>query len=1545
MVSEKENIIKVERSEKVAENSSKPGKKKRKIIRKILIAFFLILITFFIFIQTSFFKNWLLQYGVNKVNEVLVEKDSRLFIEKVEGSVFKDLSFFNISLTVQKDTMFKLNKIELGYDLSGLFNKTVKVKNLFLENPQINFTKLKDKNGILIWNIDYLLISDKTDTDTTKSEFDWKIYADNVEIVNGSFRSLEIKDSDIPIRNLNMKKMSYLTFSALDVVELNLKLNASYLPDEKNVNIQKLSFKTNSAFNLQNLSMQVNIDKDDFAEVKDLYLKTDKSNVNIKVASLENLNPLKNKIDYFDFQKKNFNVDIITDKFDFDDLTYFLPDINFMNGAVFLNLRAKGNYSNFKVDELYLTLPHGTTLDINGRVKNLHDPAKLYFDVDCKNAILNPKDGDEITPGLPIPDYSHLGIVNASFKFIGEPLKFNAEAVVKSSAGDAEVKGFLDITQNELVYDAKASTNNLNIGKIIKDDKLKSSITGDFIAAGRGVDYKTMVNKITYNIKNTSFYNQRIESSSGTINANSGKIDFDLDYKSNSGFAKLDGNIFVRDINNLVYNVKGNVAGFDISSFSSNESDKSNLNFNFDVQGAGTDIDNLSGKLNMQLQESKLSSYIIPSTPLSAEFSKNDTARFVKIDSDLIDLNASGRFKFMEIPEIVIRNIDRINEQITKNLMMDTLGFYREPSIADFRIRSYVNDSYTTDLRYNLKIKSLLPLNLLMKDSSLVFKCDIRGRLLNNENSMVFSVSGRFEDFKYGDTTMMFKRSVVRVFLKNDYDSNLPFTYLSDINLRFNSLYTGSVNFDTIGVDFQTSSAKPIVTVYTKIDSSKSFYTKGYADLSQNNYGINFDTMSLNYDAYSLSNSEPVVFNYMIDDTGASKNHIDVSSFKLTDGNQRLNISGIYSFNGESDITVSADKINIAKLQKYFSPDIDKNNLISGNVRRIMLNYKGSFEDPHLNLEANTDFLSAQKMKLGRVDALVEYGDNILKPLVAFYNPNNSGILTVDGFMPYENPLLKSNDTDSSSILFSPVNLNIKSKDFQIKILQQFVPVISDLRGKMNGNIDISGILKSPELIGDMSVKNGSFNLDMTGVNYDFNALLSADKQKLNFTDFKIKHKSSKNKIMNMGGYIDFSNLTFNDMELRLSGEAKLLDENVTQNIMGIYGNLYGKTGTDIVLKGNADNLYMTGELIVDDGRLLIVPQYKVAYNIYSDNFIYKVLLDSNLLKTDTGYVVRYIDSLSSYDKSKLDPFDSYFKRMADTSVQKPKPSNFKYYIKVKTLKDIYTKLIIEEKSGQEFTGNVSANITFDNLETESFSTRGRIDLGDNSYYKFYKSFAAKGYALFTGDVVNPEMYIKGNYSTTSSDPNNNNLTRNVEINLDVKGRALNPILKWEILSNGSPIGGNDPTDDAISFIVFGRFKDELNADQRLSMLSSVGANVGTNFVSNYVSDIINTYLPFILKTDISYKDSQSGSFAENTDIRVTAQLAGATIILGGQILRDLSNTNFLIEYPLNRIFGINNVSQNLIIQLERYIDPFSQNNTFSIDNRTGGSLFYRIKF
>ncbi|MCI0472475.1 MAG: hypothetical protein L0Y76_02725, partial [Ignavibacteria bacterium] len=1035
--------------ENIAENNNgtenlkpdlKPVRKKRKIFRKIFFGFFLLILAVAALLQMPFVKNFLLHYAVDKINEKLAGKESRLYIESIQGSIFRHPKLNGISLVVKNDTMIRAGFLEIELGLGALHNKKVRVKNLILDNPQINFTKVRDKNDSLVWNLEYLIRSDEPEEeDTVKSEFDWKIYADNVEIRNLAFRSLAFKNSDLPIRQIPVKQITSIDGDNLDVYNFNLQLSASYLPDEKNVSIKNLSFKTNSYFNVDSLSLDAQISNKDLASVKDLKLVTDKSRVDIYYASMEGLNPLKNKIDYFDFRKNNFSVSLMVDKFDFDDLKFFLPDLDFLDDKVYLKLDAKGNYADFYLSKLEFSLPTGTYMDIGGRVKNLHEPDKLFLDVFCSNAEIHTVDHLKIVPGLPIPDYSQLGTVYASFKFKGEPLKFEAEANVRSVAGNAEVKGSLDITQHELVYDGTARTENIDIGKIVRDPELNSSITGEFTAKGRGFDYRTLTANVDYKLSGSNIFGQRINNSSGKISGNSGAYKLDVEYSSNTGFAKVAGKVNVRDLENMQYDIRGECRNLDLATITEIQADKSSLNFAFNANGSGISPDRILGTFNFDFGNSSYGDLLIPANKLAATFSQ-DSVRKININSDFLEMNVAGKFSILEIPQLIAGNVENVSDKIRLSFMPDSIDIVNKVLITDVKSEKKFRSSAETNLRYRIHIKSLVPLYLIMKDSSLVFKCDIRGRVINNSNNFVFSTEGRFSDFKYGDTALMFNNGRVRFYIKDDYTSGLPLAYTTDIRSRFSKLNLGGTNFDTIDVELKTDIGRPFLTVLAKLDSSKGIYANGNLNLAASEIGVSFDTLNLFYNNYNLRNTEPVIFGYANYDTGDAKTHMNIESFRLADGDQKLSAEGYYSFNGNSNITVKADKINIAKFQKFLKPRVQKEDIINGNIRRIELQYSGTPNDPKLYLETNTDFLSLDKMKLGRLDAIMNYGDNVLVPQIAFYNPNNAGMLTILGNLPFLNPFRgDKTEEEKSNLMENPIDIKIAAENFQIKILQQFI--------------------------------------------------------------------------------------------------------------------------------------------------------------------------------------------------------------------------------------------------------------------------------------------------------------------------------------------------------------------------------------------------------------------------------------------------------------------------------------------------------------------------
>jgi hypothetical protein len=329
-------------------------------------------------------------------------------------------------------------------------------------------------------------------------------------------------------------------------------------------------------------------------------------------------------------------------------------------------------------------------------------------------------------------------------------------------------------------------------------------------------------------------------------------------------------------------------------------------------------------------------------------------------------------------------------------------------------------------------------------------------------------------------------------------------------------------------------------------------------------------------------------------------------------------------------------------------------------------------------------------------------------------------------------------------------------------------------------------------------------------------------------------------------------------------------------------------------------------------------------------------------------YVSKLTDSIKQKNKKEWNPFERYIIAQEDSSLNKAMPrSSFIYDIVVTNETPIFLRFITNPKYKQEFFGDVNMNLFVDNRNTGNMEARGSVILGDNSYYKFYKNFKASGTVKFNGPIKNPELDIQAEYSGTAPPDNPNEAVINVDLQLAVTGDATNPKLEWKLYKNGTLDNGADPSQQAISFILFGTFN--LNASQQVTLASTVGANVGSVILSNYFSSFIQNILPFIVNTDINYVNSQTGSIAQNTDIRITAEFGDAIVRVGGQVFDNVSNTSFVIQYPLGKLLNIKGISNNLFIQIERTVDPLNSTSSnltlVSSDVRTGATIYYRIKF
>lgn len=1542
------------------ESSEKPDvKKKKSFIGKLFRFFlysFLFLLIFFVglifFLQTSFAKNWILHYAIDKVNESLVSKESRIDAESIEGSIISGLRLNKASVIVKKDTLLKLDYIELGYDLWGIPNKNVYVSKVLLNNPVINLTKINFTNDSLMWNLNYLLRSETEEPeDTAKKPFDWRITADKIEIVNGNFRILENKNSSLPIGEIPVTNIKNFGISNLYVSNFNLELAAKYYPDRKFVDIKKINFNTNSELNVKNLSLQATLIKNKSTQVNNLNLTTNRTKIDIKTVSLDDFDPLEKAVDYEDFDSRIMTIDLLTDKFDFDDLKFFLPDLDFLDGRVYLNFKAKGKYNNFALDKLYLKTDN-SVYDFAGTIKNLDEPSKLYLDITSNQSEIDPIDTKLIIPGLDVPDYSHLGKVKADFHFVGEPVDFTADLDINSSAGNISGKGSLNLKPNDAVYKGNFKTNSFNLGKVLKEKSLEGIITGEISAEGVGFDYKTMRTKLIYDIRESNIFEQKIIKSSGTVTLNNGTADLNVIYNTSYGSISVDGRVVFKDFNNLQYDVKGNIQNLNIAGITKNSSQESSLNFTYNIQGSGTSLANITGDFKFDFTKSHYSKYQIPESPMIGFIHKSGDSTDISLKSKFLELRASGLYSLATIPVVLASNIEKVSANIGQIFAKDSTD-----ERLTVKIDSTIRRTFTTQVdaipdsfrfAYEIKIIDFKPIASLMEYNDLDIIIDMKGRVSNTNNRFVFAVdTGKVSKLVYQDSLLRVSKANLSMRISSDNKQDINGVF-ARINFVSDSLRIAGTKFDStyLFMNYRDNKNRFITRIVK--DSTMHFGSKGTFTLDPIQSTFIVDSLAFKAGKYLFRDTDSLLF-YFVNDNG--ERYFDIKRFSIEQGRQRANIEGIYSLDDSSNIKVTLNNLSIAEIQKYTNPDIEPDDQVKGNFRRIELIYKGNLENPMFHFETNTDMLTVGNTNVGRIDALMDYKEYKLTPDISFYNQSNVGNLKITGDFPI---YLSFTGADTAIIkekmITDRIKLNVAANNYQLRIIQQILPFTSNLTGTLNGKIDIGGTGSKPQLTGGMTVRNGSFNVDLTRMYYNFDADMTTEGQKLLITNSKLYTPDEDTRFITTTGYLDFSDLKLSDIDLNMTGDVKLFDKDNGNTELGILGDLYGGSGTpQLHLKGNDRAMLLNGNLTLKKGNITINPFQQETLDLYADDFNYILMYDSTSFKADSllYYVSQMTDSIKRKNKKEWNPFERYLIAQEDSSLNKPiERSSFIYDLVVTNETPIFLRFITNPKYKQEFFGEVNLNLFVDNRNSGNMEARGNVVLGDNSYYKFYKNFNATGSVKFNGPIKNPELDIDAEYSGTAPSENPNDPPVTVDLQLTVSGDATNPKLDWKLYKNGVLDNSTDPSQQAISFILFGT--TNLSASQQVTLASTVGVNVGSVILSNYFSSFIQNILPFIVNTDINYVNSQSGSVAQNTDIRITAEFGDAIVRVGGQVFDNVNNTNFVIQYPLGKLLKIPGISNNLFIQVERTVDPLTSigsNLTVDSDVRTGATVYYRIKF
>ena len=183
-----------------------------------------------------------------------------------------------------------------------------------------------------------------------------------------------------------------------------------------------------------------------------------------------------------------------------------------------------------------------------------------------------------------------------------------------------------------------------------------------------------------------------------------------------------------------------------------------------------------------------------------------------------------------------------------------------------------------------------------------------------------------------------------------------------------------------------------------------------------------------------------------------------------------------------------------------------------------------------------------------------------------------------------------------------------------------------------------------------------------------------------------------------------------------------------------------------------------------------------------------------------------------------------------------------------------------------------------------------------------------------------------------------------VDVLLQITGTKNKPKTKFSLefpdRDKTTQYVSKDPDGDAMSFLLTGYLKEELDPQERGV------SGMPTNMLYGLTSGLITGPLTNALKRQISAIQSVDlqyyGGDINKTELRVAAEISSAVIKVGGRVVEGINNTNVTVEVPVGSVFGSDRW-RNLLLKYERKVDAVE-----NIDQRTQSnslSIFYRIVF
>jgi hypothetical protein len=1567
----------------------------KKLVRGLLAAVLLLMLfTVFIvaFTQTSWFRNIV----AHQIENLIADKtNATVKLGHIDGNFISGFTIYDAHLKIRGDTteILSTDQIYARYSLWELIKgNEIPISNLTVRSPSIQFVKLF---GDSLWNYERLFPAQKQGGKS--SPFNLAINIQNLRIENAKltvrdYNAVHINDSIINWNNIAIENIN---------LDMSVHINGEKTQQAQINNVSCEIPRKNNIFHLYHLEFAAYHD-DLHLDISGLHLISDESDIRV-AALLDPLSVMAGKpLDSLEHSQTKLVLSARS--VSAGELKQFLPDLAFLGSNPSLELEAEGEFGKLKITKGTIGFHHDGTIAFSGEIKNLHTPEHLYLDVSLKGRSLSDRTLRNYVPGLGITDMQRYGEVNIEkLTFKGYPNNFSSTFDITSAVGTTTGKTALDLRGREMIYDANASTKNINLARIFSDSSLKSDLNSTFTMKGRGTNPKTMQAHFQLDGDGvTGFKNYRIEKLHVGGKIGGAKLELEnTDIELYRG-ASLTSTYAMMDFADTTpsYDFDLITKNVSVSDFTSFFPPSSTVSAEAHLSGKGFSVNNIMGSVKAEISGLQQSGKALPDIALNATLQRDATPDHDRIDvitSSIADLTIKGKYNIETIGPIVGERFKEISQAIKDRGRYDSAAFISITKICD-----------SIDLNYFVNIKDLRPAAPFIPDIVLLGSGKINGSIIGCEkNDIGIKVGGNIHNFFLKERNLTSDSlSIPRIRLRETIFSfsaeNIPHderVLLREMKaaLTIHSDSAENVNgiiIDTPNAEIALDGGNVHYTLSAVLAREIGIYLAGKGNIANTDLLFTPDSLSLAFNKSFVWYSDR---NPRITLTGDGS--IEIDTLELIKPKPGFDPEHKFAQRIKLGLRIKGDSIDYAYLEtpqldigdvpKFFPRGYSLSDMknMSGRVNKLDAHLSGSLSHPRASAELRLRNFTYNEATIDSATVYLQYKDETLSGNGIFHvdtaayavenlrqgrenfvlRGNNSFKLEIDS-IPLLFSLKKNSRYSEDSALIEKRQMSIRAsgEDYPLDIFSPFVPVIAHLHGLANIGLAINGTRENIFYKGAVDIGKASFLLPTTNIEYNFTGKLLLSSGKMELVNIQLANRAGDdpNGRGLLNGAFNFKGFDVQSFELTLSTDRlTVLTDASKETLKNIYGPLAIRTeGSPLKFSGTFDRPLLEGNIGIMQGYLTLPQTETSSATLLNDGITYRIRKEefSDTVRRESVDSIKKTITEIIGNENPIEYNDTGFEQAAHTETTSATENGpqftqaqlsfmdeMLYDLNISIPGDLWFTINLSKAYGlipSMVTANVksSGNITFARSEAGApYDFNAKITLTDKSSYTFIKEFSpVTGTLTFVNDISNPSIDIAAEYTGLHKTPAGSDET--IKIKLLVTGSSNDPSLRMELYrknTQGEFIRDPRQQDQVQNDVLTYLTAGYFASDAPGQNQNTGFGNVGTTAVSQLTSAALNNAINSRL-----LKTGLEYASLQSYKIKLSGDIGGVTYSVGRTVSTTSLSNDFSFEVPLSE-FASWGIANSILFQVEGHIAGSNANSLeLAQQPLLLGRLLFRIR-